>query len=158
MKNEKFDRLLSTIRNENVDENAVAQAGNRVWKSIAESSPVTEPDRHVLRSCEDFQALIPAYLAKELQPARAMLFEDHVHPCVACRHAIERAKDGERQQVWRVRTNRPSALPWRWAMGAAAVAAVLVVAFAFSNGFLPGQHPVRKRIHCCGPPARWISR
>ena len=75
-----------------------------------------------------------------------MLFEDHVHSCVACRHAMERAKDGERQQVWRAKPNRPSALPWRWAMGAAAVAAVLVVAFAFSNGILPGQHPVRAEV------------
>ena len=146
MKNEKFDRLLSTIRNENADEKVVAQASNRVWKSMAESAPVTEPDRHILRSCDDFQVLIPAYLAKELQPARAMLFEDHVHSCVACRHAMERVKDGERQQVWRVKPNRPSALPWRWAMGAAAIAAVLVVAFAFSNGLLPGQHPVRAEV------------
>ena len=45
MKNEKFDRLLSTIRNENVDEKVVAQAGNRVWKSMAESAPVADPDR-----------------------------------------------------------------------------------------------------------------
>jgi len=146
MKNEKFDRLLSTIRNENADEKVIAQASNRVWKSIAESAPVIEPDRHILRSCEDFQALVPAYLAKELQPARAMLFEDHVHSCVACRHAMERVKDGERQQVWRVKPNRPRALPWRWAMGATAIAAVLVVAFAFSNGLLPGQHPVRAEV------------
>src|SRR5580765_5576212 len=146
MKNEKFDRLLSTIRNENVDEKVVAQASNRVWQSMAETAPVMEQNRHILRSCEDFQALIPAYLAKELQPARILLFEDHFHSCVACRHAMERAKDGERQQVWQLKINRPSALPWRWAMGAAAVAAVLVVAFAFWNGLLPGQHPVRAEV------------
>jgi len=146
MKNEKFDRLLSTIRNENVDEKVVAQASDRVWKSMAESAPVAEPDRHTLRSCDDFQALIPAYLAKELAPARALLFEDHFHSCVACRHALERARNGERQQVWQLKSNRPSALPWRWAMGAAAVAAVLVVVFAFSNGLLPGQHPVRAEV------------
>ncbi len=35
MKNEEFDRLLSEIRNEPVDERVVAQAGERVWKSIA---------------------------------------------------------------------------------------------------------------------------
>ncbi|HKV76732.1 MAG TPA: FecR domain-containing protein [Candidatus Sulfotelmatobacter sp.] len=146
MKNEKFDRLLSTIRNENVDEKVVAQASNRVWKSITETSPVTEANSHVLRSCEDFQALIPAYLAKELATARAMLFEDHFHSCVACRHAMERARDGARQRVWKLKTNRPRVLPWRWAMGAAAVAAVLVVAFAFTKGLLPGQHPVRAEV------------
>ena len=104
MKNEKFDRLLSTIRNENVDEKVVAHASERVWKLMAESAPVGEPDRHTLRSCDDFQALIPAYLAKELAPARALLFEDHFHSCVACRHALERARDGERQPA---STTRP---------------------------------------------------
>ena len=69
MKNEKFDRLLATIRNEGVDETVVAQAGDRVWKSIAEAAPAGAASAHILRSCNDFQSLIPAYLAKELQPA-----------------------------------------------------------------------------------------
>ena len=34
MKNEKFDRILSDIRNEQVDDQVVAKAGERVWKSI----------------------------------------------------------------------------------------------------------------------------
>ena len=80
MKNEKFDRLLSTIRNESVDVAVVAQAGDRVWRSIAEAAPrAAAASAHILRSCEDFQSLIPAYLARELAPARSLLFEDHVH-------------------------------------------------------------------------------
>ena len=78
MTNEKFDRLLSGIRNEQVDDRVVAQAGERVWKSIAGNAPVAELGAHTLRSCEDFQALIPGYLGKQLAPARALLFEDHV--------------------------------------------------------------------------------
>jgi ferric-dicitrate binding protein FerR (iron transport regulator) len=143
MKNEKFDRLLATIRNEGVDEKVVAQAGDRVWKSIAEAAPAGAA-AHILRSCNDFQSLIPAYLAKELQPARSLLFEDHVHACVACRHALERARDGERQRVWKVEPRR--SLAWRWAMTAAAVSAVALIALAFSNGLLPGQHPVRAEV------------
>ena len=146
MKNEKFDRLLSTIRNASVDEKVVAQARDRVWKSIAKAAPATPASPHILRTCEDFQSLIPAYLAKQLVPARALLFEDHVHTCVACRHALENARGGERQQVWKVEPKRSRSLGWRWAMGAAAVAAVIVVAFAFSNGLLPGQHAVRAEV------------
>jgi len=85
MKSEKFDGLLSEIRNESVDEKVVAQASDRVWKSIAEAAPATHASPHILRSCDDFQSLIPAYVAKQLAPARALLFEDHVHACVACR-------------------------------------------------------------------------
>ena len=99
MKNEKFDRLLSEIRNEQVDEQVVAQAGERVWKSIAGAAPSADLSAHTLRNCEDFQALIPAYLGKQLAPARVFLFEDHVHACVACRHAVERARTGELQTV-----------------------------------------------------------
>ncbi len=146
MKNEKFERLLSTIRNENVDEKIVAQARDRVWNSIAEAAPVTGPNSHILRTCDDFQALIPGYLGKQLAPARILLFEDHVHACVACRHALEREREGDRQQAWKLEPRRPSLLAWRWVMGAAALAAVVVVAFAFSNGLLPGQHIVRAEV------------
>ena len=56
MKNDKFDRLLSDIREEEVPETIVTQASERVWKSIA--GEVTS-NPHSLRTCDDFQALIP---------------------------------------------------------------------------------------------------
>jgi hypothetical protein len=142
MKNEKFDRLLSEVRHEQVDDKVVSQAADRVLKSIARAAPSTARNAHTLRSCDDFQALIPAYLGKQLASARALLFEDHVHACVACRHALERARDGELQTVWRVETRRPRSTAWGWAMAAAAVFAVVVAGLAFNNGMLPGQHPV----------------
>ena len=92
MKNEKFNRLVSAIRDEQVDDQVVAEAGKRVWKSIAGAAPTADLGTHTLRSCEDFRALIPGYLEKQLAPARALLFEDHVHACVACRQALERAR------------------------------------------------------------------
>ncbi|HEX4643483.1 MAG TPA: zf-HC2 domain-containing protein, partial [Candidatus Acidoferrales bacterium] len=150
MKNEKFDRLLSEIRNEQVDDQVVAQAGERVWKSIAGTAPSAELSAHTLRNCEDFQALISAYLGKQLAPARVFLFEDHVHACVACRHAVERARDGELQTVWRVENKRPASIAWQWALGGAALCAVAIAGFALNNayneGLLPGQHSVRASV------------
>jgi hypothetical protein len=143
MKNDKLDRLLSAIRDEEVPETVVTQASARVWKSIAGE---VSSNPQFLRTCEDFQALIPAYLAQQLVPARALLFEDHVHTCVACRHALERKKVGETQPVWRLETKRAPWPVWRWAMGATAVAAVVVAALVLSNGFFPGQHPVRAAV------------
>ncbi len=144
-----FDHLLSEIRNEQVDDQVVAQAGDRVWKSIA-GAPAAKLGAHTLRSCDDFQALIPGYLGKQLAPARAMLFDDHAHACVACRHALERARDGERQTIFRLETKRPnsatSSIAWRWGMAASGVAAVAVAAVAFNLGVLPGQHPVRAAV------------
>jgi hypothetical protein len=148
MSNHKFDRLLSEIRNEAIDDRVVAEASDRVWSSIS-ASPAQSMQK--LRSCEDFQTLIPAYLEKSLPEARRLLFQDHVHQCVVCRHAVEQARLGEMQIVrrpaWQT-TGRTiaasSGFPvWRWAMSAAAVAVVAGATFALLNGFFPGQHVVR---------------
>lgn len=158
MKNEKFERLLSDIRNEQVDEQVVAQAGERVFRSIAGAAPAADLSSHTLRGCQDFQALIPGYLEKTIAPARGMLFEDHVHACVACRHALENARAGAPQQVLRINPRRRNSLSlsasgstsgataWRWAMGAAAVFVAAIGVVAFSNGMLPGQHVVRASV------------
>jgi hypothetical protein len=148
MSNRKFDQLLSDIRNEHVDDEVVSLAGERVWSSLTDSS-AAELSMHKLRSCEDFRVLIPAYLDKNLPEPRRMLFEDHVHQCVACRRSVERARQGqsqsqnEVQQVWQPKL-APRAFPvWRWAMSAAAVAIAGVAAVALLNGLFPGQHAVR---------------
>ena len=146
MKDEKFDHLLSGIRDERVEDKVVAEAAERVWKLIARA-PAAEVGTHTLRSCEDFQALIPGYLAKQLAPARALLFEDHVHACVVCRHAVERAREGAPPRVWKLESKRRGApWAWRWATATIAVTAVAVVILAFTNGLLPGQHPVRAAV------------
>src|SRR3984957_16071800 len=150
MTNEQFDRLLSEIRKEQVDDRVVAQAGERVWKSIAGAPSAADFRTQTLRTCDDFQALIPGYLEKTLAPARVLLLEDHVHACVACRHALERARDGEQQTVWRLETKRKTSSAWRRGLGGAAVFAVAIAGFvftsAFNNGLLPSQHAVRAAV------------
>jgi hypothetical protein len=146
MSDHKFDRLLSEIRNERVNDQMVAQSGERVWSSIT-GSPTAELGMHTLRSCEDFQTLIPAYLDKNLPESRRLLLEDHVHRCVACRHAVEQARNGDLQPVWQpvrqAKTAHGDFPGWRWAMGVAAVVVVGVATLALVNGLLPGQHTIR---------------
>ena len=146
MSDHKFDRLLSEIRNEAIDDRLVGEASDRVWSSLS-ASPSAQFSMQKLRSCEDFQALIPAYLEKNLPEARSFLFQDHVHQCVACRHAVEQARRGEMQIVqrpaWQTKTASRGLPVWRWAMSAAAVIVAGVSTFTFWNGSLPGQHVVR---------------
>ena len=142
MSNKKFDQLLSEIRSEQVDNQVVSRAGERAWRAIS-ASPAVELGTHTLRSCEDFQTLIPAYLDKNLPEARRLLFEDHVHQCVACRHAVEQARDGELQPTWQPKMSSRGFPFLRWATVAAAALAVGFASVALSNGYFPGQHAVR---------------
>src|ERR1700687_3177808 len=144
MKDQKFDRLLSEIRNEPIDDQVVSQAGDRVWKAIAES-PAADLGG-ALRSCENFQALIPAYLEKHLSEARRLLFQDHVHRCVACRRRLEQARTGETQPVWQPTLAPRAFRVWRWALAATAVAAVGIAALALNSGLFPGQNVVRAAV------------
>lgn len=141
MSDQKFDHLLSEIRKEHVDDQLVSQAGERVWNSIA--NPGTELSMRKLRTCKDFQALIPAYLDQKLPEARRLLVEDHVHQCVACRNAVEQARDGELQPVWQPRLATRRIPVWRWAMSMTAAFVVGLASVALVNGFFPGQHAVR---------------
>lgn len=143
MKREKFDQLLSSIRNEQVDTKIVAEAGDRVRKMIAAGASTGEVIPHTLRTCHDFQALIPGYLGKTLTAARVLLVEDHLHACVACRHAVEKARSGDTQVVFQLPATSGGARVWNWLLGAGAVAAVAAVTVAFNLGMLPWQHPVR---------------
>jgi hypothetical protein len=143
MKSDKFEHLLSTIRNEHVDETTVAAASERVWSALRDEFPAAQSNPHLLRSCADFQALVPEYVSKQLAPARAMLFEDHVHNCVSCRHTLERSRYGSNKPVRRAEGKTFTFAGWRWAMGVAAVAAITFTVLSFNNGMLPGQHPIR---------------
>jgi hypothetical protein len=144
MNDHKFDQLLSEIRHEKVDDRVVEQAGERVWSSI--TTPHGTENVQRLRSCDDFQTLIPAYLDNDLPEARRLLLEDHVHGCVACRRAVDEARHGEMQSVWQLSASSQSFPVWRWAMGAVAAVVVAVAAFALVNGFFPGQHVVRASV------------
>lgn len=142
MTNEKFDRLLSTIRNEEVNDAVVEKSRERVWAKMADGTAADSGAR-TLRTCEDFQALIPAYIEKRLPAARVMLVEDHLHDCVDCRHALERERAGEKQTTWRVERKPRASRGWNWAFAASAIAAAAFVAVAFTYGLLPGQSTVR---------------
>ena len=48
MSDHKFDRLLSEIRNEQIDDSIVAQAGERVWSAMT-ASPMAEMSTKIRR-------------------------------------------------------------------------------------------------------------
>jgi hypothetical protein len=132
-----LDRAISEIRDETIDPAAISQAAERVWARVsAEAAHAPAGEAGALRSCADFQALIPAWRAGKLSPARAMLVEDHVHACPACRKAMA----GARQPIALV-PRRAIAPVWRWAAAAALVAATGIGAYLASDRLLAPSGP-----------------
>ena len=129
------------ICDEPVDPAMVEAAAARVWARIAEAAdcvgrvPGPELAPHI-RSCADFQALIPAYRAGRLTDARALLLKDHLHQCVACRRVYEGKVTPFPARPAPASARRSYAVRW-------AAAAVVVAAAGVSIWLAVDQYGVR---------------
>jgi ferric-dicitrate binding protein FerR (iron transport regulator) len=127
------DRILNDaiaeMRNETPDPTEADRAAARVRQKLAQPAGVAPASVERLRSCADFQALIPAYLAHTLPEARALLVADHTHECVACRKALEAARMPAHQQVLAF----PAARRAGWRKVALGLAAVLLLGVAVTQ-------------------------
>ena len=145
MKTRDLDRLISQIREEDVSDEVVRQAAVRVQESISRSHSVEDAGQK-LRSCADFQNLIPAYMSARLNPARTLLVEDHLHNCVECRHALDDARrpGAARRVQHRVQTKRRPVL--QWALAGVLAVGIAIGILAGNAGMLPGQHMTRATV------------
>jgi hypothetical protein len=117
-----LDEALASLRHEHVDDETVAAAGQRVWARMADSTALVENVEHI-RSCEDIRALLPAYRTNSLVPARALLVEDHLHECVACRRVAQHSED--RSAAWSAPLDVRTGFGARaWAMAATVLLAL----------------------------------
>ncbi|MGH9768949.1 MAG: FecR domain-containing protein, partial [Blastocatellia bacterium] len=129
--NNTIDDVTAEIRNEKLDSAIVAGAAQRVWTRMAGQQAAAEAGItpvEQIRNCNDFQALIPAYLQGYLSSARTMLFEDHTRECVPCRKALKEARHGN-QAARRLDEQRAKAdaASYRTNVMRWAIAAVLVL-------------------------------
>src|SRR5437868_4349969 len=83
----RLEAAIGEIREAQVDPAVLDAAAARVWSGVVKAAEPRAVER--IRSCADFQALMPEYRAGRLPEARALLLEDHTHECVACRKALE---------------------------------------------------------------------
>jgi ferric-dicitrate binding protein FerR (iron transport regulator) len=121
----RLEQALQEIRDAAPEAAVVEAAAARVWARLAvPEEQATQPGHSAigehLRTCADFQALIPEYRAGRLSEARAALLQDHLHECVACRKVYE----GRVVSMATARPARRAAPVVRWAMAAAVVLAV----------------------------------
>src|SRR5689334_21420962 len=138
-----IDKVTAEIRHENADPAVVSAARDRVWARVSAAAGEAEfqmPAVEHIEGCADFQSLIPAYLAGKLSEARSLLLVDHTHECIPCRKAMKEAR-ARRFSVAKapVTAKRYSLQPvvLRWAIAAALVIGVGLLAIPFAQRFWP---------------------
>ncbi|HKC65402.1 MAG TPA: FecR domain-containing protein, partial [Pyrinomonadaceae bacterium] len=145
---EVLDRVAAGIRSEEMSAEVVRSAADRVWARLSTESVIELPETKTvdeIRGCADFQALIPAYLRKELSEARALLLEDHTRECIPCRKALKAARSGDAQavpatqSVKRLTRTSTNSLVWKWAIAATLIIGIGLVVFNAYRRFAVGE-------------------
>jgi ferric-dicitrate binding protein FerR (iron transport regulator) len=142
-----IERVAATIRDAEPTAQELSAAKQRVWAQMARQNINPKANTMQLNNCDDFRAMIPAYLNKETPEARALLFEDHTRECIPCRKALTQARTG-RAEANRAVAPRPATLgervskalqpkQLRWALAAAMVVAVGGVSWFVYDRFVP---------------------
>ena len=126
--NAELEQAVAEIRRDDVEDAVIEAAAARVWNRIAAKAAPEGPS-HAIRDCGDFQTLFPEYRARTLPPARAMLVEDHLHQCVACRRIYE----GRVAVMPAPKSAAKTAYPMRWAAAAVVVAAAGLSVWIYVN-------------------------
>jgi len=130
----KLEQAIFDTANQEVPEHLSQQAAERVRVNLFAGSR-TAPER--LRSCADFQAIIPSYLDHSLSAGRSLLLQDHTRECVACRGALEQARAGTRPTLVRPVTPPSHTIPKFWAIAAMAVVTAGLGAWIINQTFRP---------------------
>lgn len=141
-----LERAAAQIEGAQPEPAHVEAASARVWERLANAGELATEAAEVeqIRGCDDYQALIPAYLADELPQARKALLDDHFGECVPCRRALKAAREGRTlEPVTAVsadhRRSRGTGSSFtRWAL-AAALLAGLGVSFLLMQQMMPAK-------------------
>jgi len=120
MSEDRLERALEAMRNENVDPEQLAGARDRIWEKLGQPG---------LMACTEFEPGIRDYLAGNLAPNRRLLMEDHLSRCPRCRMQLTELT-GERKVI-----AMPKARAfWRPRWQAWAAAAALLIGAALYLG------------------------
>ena len=116
----RLDDAIAAVRADEPQEGSAEAAAERVWARVAQEANLATGPVEAIRGCADVQAL-PEHQQGTLSGPRALLVEDHLGECAACRAALG---GGPRLAVrpWRVATRRPSPLHEACGYAVAAVA------------------------------------
>jgi ferric-dicitrate binding protein FerR (iron transport regulator) len=148
---QKLEQAIAALRAEEPQADAVRLAGERVWQRLSEhanGSAVHAID--AIQSCEDVRALLGQYQQGKLSPARALLIEDHLHECAACRiEAEHRERSRASLLPWKQSLPQAVAAMWGWRQYAVAATVLIVVglsSFVLYDRFISAPPGMRARL------------
>ena len=131
MSEDRLERALQEMKEEDVDAGTLEAARARVWEKVTNAGSAT---------CAEFRQDFRAYLGKELGGSRRILVEDHLSRCPGCRARIAEMK-GERTIV-----AMPLRSSSRWVQwGGLAAAAALLFAVRLSRTRRHRRHDGSRR-------------
>ena len=117
MSEDRLEKALQEMREEDVDAGTLEAARARVWDKVTNAAGA---------GCAEFRPDFRAYLSGALGGSRRVLMEDHLSRCPACRASMAEMK-GERRVV--AMPQRSSSRWVRWGTLAAAAALLLSVLY-----------------------------
>ncbi len=117
MSEDRLEKALQEMKQEDVDAATLEAARARVWDEVANPAGA---------SCGEFRPDFRAYLSGQLGGSRRVLMEDHLSRCPACRASMAAMK-GERRVI--AMPQRSSTRWVRWGSLAAAAALIFAVLY-----------------------------
>ena len=117
MSEDRLDRALQEMNDEDVDSGTLEAARARVWERMTSADSAT---------CAEFRQDFHAYLGNELGGSRRLLVEDHLSRCPGCRARIAEMK-GETRVVAMPRRSSSRWVQW----GALTAAAAMLLAVLY---------------------------
>src|SRR5687768_7705493 len=117
MSEDRLDRALQEMNDEDVDSGTLEAARARVWETMSNADRAT---------CAEFRQDFQAYLGNELGGSRRLLVVDHLSRCPGCRARIAEMK-GETRVVAMPRRSSSRWVQW----GALTAAAAMLLAVLY---------------------------
>jgi hypothetical protein len=117
MSEDRLERAVQEMKQEDVDAETLEAARGRVWDEVATAAGA---------GCAEFRSDFGAYLSGRLGSSRRVLMEDHLSRCPACRASMAAMK-GERRVI--AMPQRSSTRWTRWGTLAAAAALLFAVLY-----------------------------
>ncbi|HEY6249800.1 MAG TPA: zf-HC2 domain-containing protein, partial [Candidatus Angelobacter sp.] len=122
---QKLEQAIAALRQEEPGAATMQASAERVWQQLTAEMQTAQSARlDSIRGCNDVRILLQQHQTASLSPARALLVQDHLRECPACRKEAQKSKSSASLLAWKQELPQARPLHFRWLAAAAAVIAL----------------------------------